>query len=105
MRAVDVLYVGKESKQLEAVDAGLVHDANDVTALYVDATDSYWEREVLPVLKRIPCRQLAKAVGVSERTIKRIRNRHQKPSRAVLAALTRYLHGSSVRRLENRIDD
>jgi hypothetical protein len=105
VRAAHVLYVGKESNHLEAVEAGLVHDAEEVVAVYRDADAESWEREILPRLKRIPCKQLAEAAGVSERTIKRIRNGHQKPSRAVLAALTRYLHGSSVRRLENRTDD
>jgi hypothetical protein len=89
VRAVDVLYVGKESNQLEAVEAGLVHDADAVIAVYRDDDAEYWKREILPRLKRIPRKQLAEAIGVSERTIARIRNGHRSPTGAARQKLSR----------------
>jgi len=69
VRALDVAYIGKESNELEAVDAGLVLDVDEVIAVYIDEQAESWQREMLPALKRIPCTQLAGVAGVSERTI------------------------------------
>lgn len=46
--ALDIAYIGKEANELDAVDAGLVHDANEVLTIYVDAQDESWKRDVLP---------------------------------------------------------
>ena len=42
---------------------------------------------VLEALKRIPSRELARIAGVSERSIRAIRNGHSKPKRGVLNVL------------------
>jgi len=88
VRALDVAYIGKESNELEAVDAGLVHDSNEVITIYADEQDESWKRDVLSALKRIPCKQLAEAAGVSERTIQRIRNGHQTASSSIRRRLS-----------------
>jgi len=96
--AGEVLYLGKEANELEAVEAGLVHDPDEVTNVYRDETaDDHWERVVLPAIKRVTARELAAAAGVSTRTIKRIRNGRQKPSRhnrERLASMARELNHS-----------
>jgi len=45
--------IGKESNSLEEVEAGLVHDEQNVYTEYTDRRRDYWSREVVPALWRI----------------------------------------------------
>lgn len=82
-------YVGKESNKLEEMDAGLVHDWDEVRNIYNDPEDAVWETEILPRLKEIPAKELAKAAGISVRAVKAIRNGHAVPQPKTRAALGR----------------
>jgi hypothetical protein len=45
--------IGKESNSLEEVQAGLVHDEQNVYSEYTDPTRDYWSTKVVPALWRI----------------------------------------------------
>ena len=49
-----IRYIGKESNQLEAVDAGLVHCEKNIYTEYVDQSRDEWQTKILPTLKRLP---------------------------------------------------
>jgi hypothetical protein len=74
LRVVAVELIGKESNRMEDVQNGLVHDWDEVVESFGFASESWWEREVLPKLREAKARDLAKAAGVSVRHIKAIRN-------------------------------
>jgi hypothetical protein len=91
-RSVIALYlahVGKESNRLEEVEAGLVHDPDEVYTEYQDPAHDPWTTLVVPVLKRMPRAVLSQQVGVSERTIAAIRNGQASPRAAHREALIR----------------
>jgi hypothetical protein len=90
-RPVTALYlthVGKESNRLEEVEAGLVHDPEEVYTEYHDPAHDAWATLVVPVLKHMPRAVLAQQVGVSARTIAAIRNGQTTPRTAHREALT-----------------
>jgi hypothetical protein len=63
-------YIGKESNELEDVEAGIVGDADSV---YVTYTDRERELALLrTVLSTLPRRPLAGAAGIDERSLRRI---------------------------------
>ena len=82
-------YLGKESNRLEEVEAGLGHDPDDVYTEYADPGRDAWRALVLPVLKRMPARELATAAGLSERSVKAIRNGYTTPRPGRRAQLVR----------------
>jgi hypothetical protein len=91
-RPVTALYlthVGKESNRLEEVEAGLVHDPEEVYTEYTDPAHDAWQTLVVPVLKHMPRAVLAQQAGVSERTIAAIRNGQATPRAAHREALIR----------------
>lgn len=79
VRAAELIYIGKEANRLEDVDAGLVHAAEEVQAVYRDPRDDVWLTDAMPVLRVVTRRTLAAAVGVSTRTIKSYLNGHSRP--------------------------
>ena len=46
--------IGKESNSLEEVEAGLVHDEQNVYTVYDDPRRNLWQAKVLPVVKQVP---------------------------------------------------
>jgi hypothetical protein len=46
--------IGKESNSLEEVQAGFVHDEQDVYTTYDDPRRSLWNTSVLPALRKVP---------------------------------------------------
>jgi hypothetical protein len=86
--AESVRHVGKESNKLEEVEAGLVHDPDEVYTEYVDVRrDPAWEA-VVAVLKRVPCSRLMKETELARSTIKALRNGHTQPHGRAREALT-----------------
>jgi hypothetical protein len=59
-----VIYIGRESNQLEDVDAGLVR-ASDGYTEYPDPRRDYWRTTVVPALKQIPLRAWQRDTGKS----------------------------------------
>ena len=74
---------------MEEVNAGLVHDADEVYTEYEDLHDGPWQHLVLRVLKRIPVRRLHEQTGMSPSQLKAIRNGHGLPRAAHREALIR----------------
>ncbi len=70
---------GKESNRLEEVNAGLVHDPEEVYTAYEDPSHGPWQTLVRPVLKQIPVRRLQGETGMSPSQLKAIRNGHALP--------------------------
>jgi hypothetical protein len=81
--------VGKESNRLEEVESGVEHDWDEVLTIYKNPRADPWRDWVVPILRLIPRRELARAAGVTDRTIKSLRNRHSRPSPKTQARLTR----------------
>src|SRR5439155_14411481 len=67
VRAGARLYIGKESNRLEDVVDGLVHRMGNVRATYRDARDQVWERDIVPLLKRLPRALVARRAHVTGR--------------------------------------
>jgi hypothetical protein len=74
-----VQYVGKESNQLEAVDAGLIHSDKNIYTEYVDKNRDEWQTKILPVLKRLPLSRLIDESGLSRRALLDIRAGRSRP--------------------------
>lgn len=74
-----VRYIGKESNQLEAVDAGLVHSEEAIYTEYVDKRRDEWQTKILPELKRMPLAQLIRETGLSKRALLDIRAGRSRP--------------------------
>jgi hypothetical protein len=68
-----VKFIGKESNELEDVEAGLVHCENDVYIEYVDRGHDEWQTRYLPTLKEMKPSLLVAASGLSKRAIQDIR--------------------------------
>lgn len=64
-----VQYIGKESNQLEAVDAGLIHSDKNSYTEYVDKNRDEWQTKILPSLKRLPLAHLINESGLSRRAL------------------------------------
>jgi hypothetical protein len=53
--------IGKESNSLEEVEAGLVHDEQNVYTVYDDPRRSHWQTKVLPAVKQVSLAMLVDA--------------------------------------------
>jgi hypothetical protein len=75
VRILTLHFIGKESNLLEDVEAGLVHDLQDVYTEYPDARRERetWLREVVPKLKALPLKELQSRTGLSLATLKAVR--------------------------------
>jgi hypothetical protein len=74
-------HAGKESNRLEEVDAGLIHDPDELYTEYVDPQhDPEWEALVAK-LKDIPRSWLMQETGLARSTITALRNGHAHPAR------------------------
>ena len=91
-RPVTKLYlthVGKESNRLEEMDAGLIHDPDEVYTEYQNPADDPWRTLVVPILKQMKRADLAKATSLSERSVASLRNGGSTPRPKHRAALIR----------------
>jgi hypothetical protein len=82
-------YLGRESNRLEEVEAGLIHDPDEVYTEYVDPQhDPEWEALVTK-LKAIPRSWLMQETGLARSTITALRNGHARPTRKTREKLMR----------------
>ena len=58
-------YIGRESNQLEDVDAGLVHASDGAYTAYPDRRRDYCQRVVVPALKQISLKAWQRDTGKS----------------------------------------
>jgi hypothetical protein len=90
-----ITHVGKESNKLEEVQAGLVHDPDEVYTEYRDpAENPEWEA-VVRVLQTIPRKLLIEQTGLSRSTLKAVCNRRCMPHRRNREALIRAIRAYS----------
>jgi hypothetical protein len=83
-------YVGEEANRVEEVERGVVQHWDDVRQVY-RAPEPSESMQLLSLLKHAKAGEIARAVGVSIRTIKAVRNGHAKPSPRLRAALLGYI--------------
>lgn len=69
VRIDSITPIGKESNSLEEVQAGLVHDEQDVYTVYTDPRRDYWSREVAPALRQVPLNVWERESGGKSRRI------------------------------------
>ena len=75
--------IGKESNSLEEVEAGMLHDQNNVYTTYPDPRRSEWATKIVPALKRADLARLEKACKgrLSRRALSDIRSGRSTPHR------------------------
>jgi hypothetical protein len=94
VRIERIRYIGKESNQLEEVEAGIVHASSDVYTEYPDPKRDPWETDVRPVLAKIPLKVFEKLTGKARRVLidaKRSRRKPRAKTRELLAEVSRKL--------------
>lgn len=94
IRVEIVRFIGKESNQLEAVDAGLVHFDGEIYTEYVNRSRDEWTLKILPALRQVPLVELIRASGLSKRALMDIRAGRSRPhfsNRTHLVAILREL--------------
>jgi hypothetical protein len=84
-----IKFVGKESNNLEDVEAGLIHSEREVYTEYCDPARDEWTVQHLPLLRSIPISVLMKKTGLSRRALNYLRagRRPNKSTRSVLERL------------------
>lgn len=73
------MHIGKESNRLEAVEAGIEHDPDEVWTEYQDPRCDPWWTLVLPVLRQMPIDRLVAATGLHRRSLFAIRAGERRP--------------------------
>ena len=86
-----IRFIGKESNELEEVDAGLIHSAADAYTEYVDPRRDEWETKIKPALKQIPLSRLCVETGFSRRTLINWRTGKSRPHPRNLLRLAKLL--------------
>jgi hypothetical protein len=79
IRIDQIKFIGKESNQLEAVDAGLIHSEQSVYTEYIDPRRDEWQTKILPALKALPLSQLIRESGLSRRALLDVRAGRSRP--------------------------
>jgi hypothetical protein len=100
--------IGKESNDLEAREAGLVHDLDEVITEYPDPRRDPFATRILPVLCDWPAARLAKKLGLHPVTIKNIRSGRTAPHSAHKRALVKIavkVAGAGLRRWRVPVPD
>jgi hypothetical protein len=86
-----IRYIGKEANEIEDVEAGLVHGADEVFTEYVDARRDFWQTVGRPAARRASIDELQRETGLPRQTIVDARlNRRtlrKKTKRLIYAAL------------------
>jgi hypothetical protein len=75
----DIILIGKESNNLEEVDAGREHSLENVYTVYSDPTRDSWERLIMPKLMKIPLSRLIAETGLSRRMLIKARTGQVRP--------------------------
>ena len=71
--AASLEYIGKESRRIEQVESGQIHNLDDVLARFADA-DVEWREQLQPFLASLPRKEAAQMLGLSERAISALRS-------------------------------
>ena len=96
--AIDrIRFIGKESNELEEIDAGLIHSAADAYTEFIDPRRDDWERKVRPTLKQISLSKLCVETGFSRRALINWRTGKSRPH---LSNLRKLISTWSVRAVD-----
>jgi hypothetical protein len=82
IRLTSCCYLGKEANRLEDVANGLIHDLDEVVQSHIDA-EREWTEHLLPKLRGMSRFSASAILGISERSVASLRNRHTQPSERV----------------------
>lgn len=69
VRVGEIRFIGKESNNLEEVDAGLVHASSAVYTEYPDPRRDHWDSKVRPLLKRVSLKVFEQMTGKDRRVL------------------------------------
>jgi hypothetical protein len=64
-----IRFIGKESNEIEEIDAGLIHSADDAYTEFIDRGRDDWERKIRPGLTQISLSKLCDETGFSRRAL------------------------------------
>jgi len=81
VRIDSIAAIGKESNSLEEVEAGVVHDEQNVYTEYVDRRRDYWSNKVVPALMKLGLTQWERESGKSRRILIDARRGRRRPHR------------------------
>jgi hypothetical protein len=90
IRVEQIKYIGKESNSLEEVESGLIHSAQSVYTEYPDPRRDDWQTKILPALRKMCLKELAKKSRMSRSALKEIRAGRSRPhpkNQKLLAAI------------------
>jgi len=94
IRVGQIIYIGKESNNLEEIEAGIIHSAQNVYTEYPDPRREEWKTKILPALKKLPVAALMKLSRKSRSMLIRAlpgRSRPRPKNRQLLASILRRL--------------
>ena len=74
-----IRYIGKESNRMEEVDAGTIHSGEEIYTEYIDPRRDEWQVKILPVLKKMPLKELVSLTGISKSALNEIRAGRSRP--------------------------
>jgi hypothetical protein len=66
-------YIGKESRRIEELETGQLHDLSEVVAHFSDS-EAEWRETLLPVLLLLPVAEAARRLDISKRAVSSLRN-------------------------------
>lgn len=90
IRVAQIIYIGKESNNLEEVESGTIHSAQNVYTEYPDPRRDEWQTKILPALKKLPMAALVHLSGKSRSMLARAlagRSRPRLRNRQLLASI------------------
>jgi hypothetical protein len=94
VRVERIIYIGRESNQLEEIEAGLIHSPESVYTEYPDPSRDEWQTRILPTLNKIPIAALMRLSGRSRSMLRRAlaglsrpRKRNQQLLKSILQRL------------------
>ena len=91
-----VIYIGRESNQLEDVEAGTVHASDGAYTEYPDSRRDYWRDTVVPALKQIPLKAWERDTGKSQVVLIDARRGRRRPHAKHRALLITYARRRGV---------
>jgi hypothetical protein len=65
MRVGQIIYIGKESNNLEEMEEGTIHSVQSVYTEYPDPRREEWPTKTLPALQKFPVRVLMRLTNKS----------------------------------------
>jgi hypothetical protein len=101
VRIGEIVCIGKESNNLEEVDAGLIHLAEIVYTAYPDQSRDVWERIIRRKLQAIPISFQMAETGLSHRMLIKARKGHVRPhlrnQQLIISVVNRFSDGKQQR--------